>query len=91
MIHYRPPSFLRHKARHDTGPPKYRGGQFPATQIASVLQYGSEIPSRGAAQTPVRGAVFWGPVFGRMNQSAPDERGLRVTNLSQFIKTIQVK
>jgi hypothetical protein len=86
MIHYRPPSFLRHKARHDTGPPKYRGGQFPATQIASVSQYGSEIPSRGAPRMPV-----WGPVFGRMNQSAPDERGLRVTNLSQFIKKIQVK
>ena len=62
------------------------GGRFPALHIVSVLQYGSEIPSHGSAQMPV-----WGPLFGTMNQSAPSERELRITNLSQYLKTIQVK
>jgi mono/diheme cytochrome c family protein len=62
------------------------GGTFPGKHITSVLEYGSEIPSHGTAQMPV-----WGPIFGRMDTSLPGEKMLRISNLSHFLESIQVK
>jgi mono/diheme cytochrome c family protein len=61
-------------------------GKFPDTHIVSVLQYGSEWPTHGTAQMPV-----WGPILGKMNQTSPQERMLRVSNLSRYLETLQVK
>ena len=61
-------------------------GKFPDTHIVSVLEYGVEIQSHGSAEMPV-----WGPILGKMNQTNPQERMLRVSNLSRYLETMQVK
>ena len=60
--------------------------KFPDTHIVSVLQNGAEIPSHGTAEMPV-----WGPILGKMNQSNPQDRLLRISNLSRYLETMQVK
>ena len=62
------------------------GGKFPSSHIATVLEYGSELPAHGSAQMPV-----WGPVLGKMDQQHPDQRLLRISNLSQYLRSIQAK
>ena len=61
-------------------------GKFPDTHIVTVLQNGSDIPSHGSATMPV-----WGPILGRMNVSNPQDRMLRISNLSRYLETLQVK
>jgi len=62
------------------------GGKFPSSHIATVLEFGSEMPVHGTAQMPV-----WGPVLGKMDQQHPDQRLLRISNLSQYLRSIQTK
>ena len=61
-------------------------GKFPDTHIVTVLQNGANLPSHGTADMPV-----WGPILGKMNQSNPQERALRISNLSRYLETLQVK
>ena len=61
-------------------------GKFPDTHVVSVLQSGAEIPSHGSAEMPV-----WGPILGRMNQTNTQDRLLRISNLSRYLETMQVK
>ncbi|MGD0630194.1 MAG: c-type cytochrome [Terracidiphilus sp.] len=61
-------------------------GKFPDTHIVSVLQNGAEIPSHGSAEMPV-----WGPILGKMNQTNPQDRLLRISNLSRYLESVQVK
>ena len=61
-------------------------GKFPDTHIVSVLEYGTDIRSHGSAEMPV-----WGPILGKMNQTNTQERALRVSNLSRYLETMQVK
>ena len=65
---------------------KNNRGKFPDTHIVSVLQNGSEIPSHGTAEMPV-----WGPILGKMNVTNPQDRLLRVSNLSRYLETLQAK
>jgi len=61
-------------------------GKFPDTHIVTVLQNGADMPAHGSAQMPV-----WGPIFGKMNVSNPQEKQLRISNLSRYLETLQVK
>jgi mono/diheme cytochrome c family protein len=61
-------------------------GKFPDTHIVSVLEYGSEIKAHGTNEMPV-----WGPILGKMNQANSQDRMLRISNLSRYMETIQVK
>ena len=61
-------------------------GKFPDTHILSVLRFGSEIPSHGSLEMPV-----WGPILGRMNQANFQDKELRMSNLSRYLESIQVK
>ena len=61
-------------------------GKFPDTHIVTVLQNGALIPSHGTADMPV-----WGPILGKMNQSNPQERMLRISNFSRYLESIQAK
>ena len=61
-------------------------GKFPDTHIVTVLQNGAQIPSHGSAEMPV-----WGPILGKMNQTNTQDRLLRISNLSRYLETIQVK
>lgn len=61
-------------------------GKFPSEHVMSVLQLGTEIPSHGTSEMPV-----WGPVLGKMDPTVPLGRPLRISNLTNYLKTIQAK
>ncbi len=61
-------------------------GKFPDTHIVTVLENGLQIPSHGSAEMPV-----WGPILGKMNLSNPQEKLLRVSNLSRYLESMQEK
>jgi mono/diheme cytochrome c family protein len=61
-------------------------GRFPDAHIVSVLQSGVDVRAHGTAEMPV-----WGPILGRMNQNNPQDRLLRVSNLSRYLESMQVK
>ena len=65
---------------------KANHGKFPDTHVVSVLQNGVDLPSHGTSQMPV-----WGPILGKMNQTNPQDRMLRVSNLSRYLESLQVK
>jgi mono/diheme cytochrome c family protein len=61
-------------------------GRFPETHIYSALQFGSAVAPSGAGEMPV-----WGPILGKMNQTNPQEVLLRISNLSRYLETLQLK
>jgi mono/diheme cytochrome c family protein len=77
---------LKQKPADLTAIAKMNGGKFPSSHIATVLEYGTQLPAHGTAQMPV-----WGPVLGRMDMQHPDQRLLRISNLSQYLRSIQTK
>ncbi|MDR3751114.1 MAG: c-type cytochrome [Terracidiphilus sp.] len=74
-----PPTDLTMQSRNNHG-------KFPDTHIVTVLQFGSDTPAHGSAEMPV-----WGPILGKMNVSNPQDRLLRISNLSRYLETIQAK
>jgi mono/diheme cytochrome c family protein len=62
------------------------GGQFPVKHIVAVLQFGTDLPSHGSAEMPI-----WGPILGKLDKSSPQDQQLRISNLSRYLKTIQVQ
>ncbi len=64
---------------------KNNHGKFPGSHVVTVLQFGSEMPAHGSAQMPV-----WGPILSKMNRTNPQEKQLRMSNLSRYLETIQV-
>lgn len=62
------------------------GGKFPSAHVASVLEFGAQIPSHGTAEMPV-----WGPVLGKMDQANPQDTPLRISNLRHYLETIQAR
>lgn len=65
---------------------KNHGGKYPDTHVTTVLQFGSEMPAHGSAQMPI-----WGPILGRMNHGSPQDKQLRIANISRYLGTLQVK
>jgi len=65
---------------------KNNHGKYPDTHIAAVLQFGSEVQAHGSAQMPV-----WGPILGNMNRTNSQEKLLRISNLSRYLETMQVR
>lgn len=61
-------------------------GKYPDTHVLSVVRFGSEITSHGSEEMPV-----WGPILGRMSHVNAQEKDLRMSNLSRYLETIQVK
>jgi mono/diheme cytochrome c family protein len=61
-------------------------GKFPDAHIVTVLNNGVDIKSHGTAEMPV-----WGPILGKMNVSNSQDRMLRISNLSRYLDSIQVK
>jgi mono/diheme cytochrome c family protein len=64
---------------------KANNGQFPAMHVAEVLRGGPNLPAHGSPEMPV-----WGPLFSAVSSS----RGivdLRVTNLTKYLESLQVK
>ncbi len=67
---------------------KNNGGKFPSAHIMSVLKFGADNPSHGTAQMPV-----WGPMLGQMDAINAENNVslLRISNLSQYLQTLQTK
>jgi mono/diheme cytochrome c family protein len=66
-------------------------GKFPDSHIATVLQFGAEMPSHGSAHGSAEMPV-WGPILGNMSRSnSAAEKQQRISNLTQYLKTIQVE
>ena len=61
-------------------------GLRPGDHVVTVLQSGADIPSHGTLAMPV-----WGPILANMNQTQPHETLLRMSNLSRYLETVQVK
>jgi mono/diheme cytochrome c family protein len=65
---------------------KKHGGQFPDKHVLAVLQFGVDVPSHGSTAMPV-----WGPVLGSMSKTNSMDRQIRINNLVDYLKSIQVK
>jgi mono/diheme cytochrome c family protein len=77
----RPPADLSALSRNN-------GGKFPTDHVSAVLQFGAEASAHGTAEMPV-----WGPVLNKLDENAPHSslKALRISNLVQYIQTLQVK
>jgi mono/diheme cytochrome c family protein len=65
------------------------GGVFPANHVNSVLRFGIENPAHGSAVMPI-----WGNLFETLHPTSGDEAmqaRLRITNLTNYLQTIQQK
>jgi len=65
---------------------KNNGGQYPAEKVLGVLRGTTETTAHGNREMPV-----WGPVFRRLSHGDEAEVQLRTQNLSDYLKSIQVK
>jgi len=77
---------LKNQPADLTGLAKANHGKYPDTHIVSVVQFGTEVTAHGSMLMPV-----WGPILGRMNRTNSQEKDLRVSNLSRYLETLQVK
>jgi len=65
---------------------KRHGGDFPEAYVVDVLRSGVRIPDHGPAEMPV-----WGIIFNAMSKSDERQVKLRITNLTNYLESIQVK
>ena len=65
---------------------KNNGGKFPADRVMSILTGQASVTAHGNRDMPV-----WGPVFWRMSQGHPAEVQQRVTNLTRYVESLQMK
>lgn len=62
------------------------GGKFPEAYVADVLRTGVKTPAHGTPDMPT-----WGPLFGTVGGTDQALVNIRITNLVNYLKSIQVK
>jgi mono/diheme cytochrome c family protein len=62
------------------------GGNYPAMRIASILRGDAELSAHGSKEMPV-----WGPLFRSVSGGHESEVQQRISNLTTYIETLQVK
>jgi mono/diheme cytochrome c family protein len=64
------------------------GGQFPEARVLQAIKAGPSIPAHGSQEMPI-----WGHIFTTMStgKNPEAEVQMRVRNLMEYIKTLQVK
>ncbi len=65
---------------------KRHGGNFSASDVEQVIRGTNEMMSHGSRDMPI-----WGPVFDSVNGNDKAVVQLRVTNLVNYLKSIQVQ
>lgn len=65
---------------------KSNGGKFPSDHVYEVINGRASTPAHGSAEMPV-----WGPVFRRLSSSRDAEVQQRITNLTEYIQSMQQK
>lgn len=73
-----PPNLTELAKRHD--------GKFPADYVATVLRNGAKAPAHGTADMPV-----WGPLFSSISQGDQGQVNQRISNLTNYLKSLQAK
>lgn len=63
---------------------KNNNGKFPETHVVATLQFGADVPAHGSAAMPV-----WGPILGNMSRVNPQDRQLRISNLTRYLESMQ--
>jgi mono/diheme cytochrome c family protein len=64
---------------------RHNGG-FPEAYVVDVLRNGVKMPDHGPAEMPV-----WGTAFTSMSKSNEAQVNLRITNLTNYLKSIQAR
>jgi mono/diheme cytochrome c family protein len=64
---------------------KNNGGKFPAMKVTSTLRGTSDLAAHGSKEMPV-----WGPLFRSMSQQEGEVQQ-RISNLTQYVETLQAK
>jgi len=62
---------------------KKNNGKFPWEHVMGVLRFGVKVPAHGTTDMPI-----WGPVFSSIEPS-PSKLEQRMTNLTNYVKTLQ--
>jgi mono/diheme cytochrome c family protein len=65
---------------------KNNGGKFPSEHVMAVLEFGAKEGAHGTSQMPV-----WGPALSKIDASQSHLGTLRMSNLTKYIESIQVK
>jgi mono/diheme cytochrome c family protein len=74
----RPPDLTTLAQRH--------GGKFPEAYVAEVLRNGVAQNAHGTAEMPI-----WGPLFMSIDSSYQSQFDLRISSLTNYIKSLQKK
>ena len=61
-------------------------GKYPSDHVRSAIEGDLHLPAHGSKEMPVWGNLFW-----RMSQGHSSEVQLRVSNLNQYIESLQAK
>lgn len=62
------------------------GGKYPSAHVASVLRGQATTAAHGSQDMPI-----WGPLFSSISQGHEAQVQQRITNLVQYIETLQAK
>jgi mono/diheme cytochrome c family protein len=62
------------------------GGKYPSLHVSSVLRGEADTPAHGSKDMPV-----WGPLFRHLSQGHDAEVQQRITNLNQYVDSLQRK
>jgi mono/diheme cytochrome c family protein len=65
---------------------KNSGGKYPSSHVAAVIKGQATTPSHGSQDMPV-----WGPLFSSISQGHEGQVQQRITNLVNYIDTLQAK
>jgi mono/diheme cytochrome c family protein len=65
---------------------KSNGGKYPALKVTSAIRGESNMPAHGSKDMPVWGSLFW-----TMSHGHEGEVQQRVSNLTQYIESLQAK
>jgi len=65
---------------------KKNGGKYPSAHVAAVIRGQATLVSHGTADMPV-----WGPIFSSISGGHSAQVTQRISNLSQYVGTLQEK
>jgi len=65
---------------------RHNGGKYPELRVYSFIQGETMLPAHGSKEMPV-----WGPVFRSLDARDKGVVHLRITNLTRYIESLQVK
>lgn len=62
------------------------GGKYPSAHVAAVIRGQAALSSHGTAEMPV-----WGPLFSSISGGHEGQVQQRISNLAQYVETLQAK